>query len=47
MLMTIPKKMLLYSNKLMLDTNIMITDNGVIYDATPHKKGFLNLKDAT
>ena len=47
MLVIIPKKMFPGSTKLLLDTNIMIAYTGATCDTTPHKTGFVNLKDTT
>ena len=47
MLMKIPKKMLPYSNKLLFDPNMMISETGATYDTTPDNTGFVDLKDTT
>ena len=47
MIITTPNKMFPYSTKFLLDTHIMIKDNGGKCDTTPHKIGFVKLRDAT
>ena len=47
MIITTPKKMFPDSTKFLLDTHIMITDNGSTCDTTPHKTRFVKLRDAT
>ena len=47
MIITMPKKMFPDSTKFLLDTHIMITDNGATCDTTSNKTGFVKLRDAT